>query len=111
MGGWILRRWLSQCRVWGDGANCRSRMKVNIHMNRVLNVGDASSKIVWDPGSRQVEITAVAEIRGSFAVRIVPKNEPKLAPETPIFCPSISGRRNSQSTTAGPASIQFCIET
>ena len=56
-------------------------------------------------------MTAVAAMRGSFAARMVPKNEPKLVPTTPIFWPSISGRRSSQSTTAGPASIQFCIET
>src|SRR5262249_15450546 len=54
-------------------------------MNRFLNVGGAPSKIVWHPGSRQVEITAVAAIRGSFAVRIVPKNEPKLVPVTRRF--------------------------
>ena len=54
---------------------------------------------------------AVAAMRGSFAVRIVPKNEPKLVPVTPIFCASVSGRCRSQSTTTGPASIQFCIET
>ena len=103
--------WPSQVSVFANSSNFGSSVKFDIHMKRFLNVGDASSKIVWHPGSRQVEITAVAEIRGSLAVRIVPKNEPKLAPETPIFCPSISGRRNSQSTTAGPASIQFCIET
>jgi hypothetical protein len=80
-------------------------------MKRFLKVGEASSKIVWQPGARQVEMTAVAAIRGSFADRMVPKKEPKLAPETPIFCPSISGRRSNQSTTAGPVSIQFCIET
>ena len=80
-------------------------------MKRFLKVGEASSKIVWQPGSRQVEITAVAAMRGSFAAMMVPKNEPKLVPVTPIFCASISGRRSSQSTTAGPASIQFGIET
>ena len=80
-------------------------------MKRFLKVGEASSKIVWHPGSRHVEITAVAAMRGSFAVRIVPKKEPKLVPVTPIFCASIYGRRSSQSTSAGPASIQFRIET
>src|ERR1700751_2137707 len=49
-------------------------------MKRFLKVGEASSKIVWKPGSRHVEITAVAAMRGSFAVRMVPKNEPKLVP-------------------------------
>ena len=56
-------------------------------------------------------MTAVAATRGSFAARTVPKNEPKLVPVTPTFCESISGRRISESSTAGPTSIQFCIET
>ena len=76
-------------------------------MKRFLKVGDASSKMVWQPGSRQVEMTAVAATRGSFAATIVPKKEPKLVPLTPIFCASTSCRRSNQSTTTGPASIQF----
>ena len=41
-------------------------------MNRFfLNVGEASSKIVLQPGSRQVDMTAVTVIRGSYAAKIV----------------------------------------
>src|SRR3984893_11164119 len=93
--------WPSQDSVFANSSKFGSSVKFDIHMKSFLTVGDASSKIVLHPGSRQVEITAVAEIRGSLAVRIVPKNEPKLAPETPIFCPSISGRRHSQSMSGG----------
>jgi hypothetical protein len=41
-------------------------------MKRFLKVGDAFSKMAWQPGLRQVEMTAVAAIRGSFAATIVP---------------------------------------
>lgn len=67
--------------------------------------------MVWQPGSRHVITTAHARTRGSFAVMIVPKSEPKLRPVMPIFCESISGRVHSQSTTAGPAAIQFSMLT
>ncbi len=46
-------------------------------------------------------------MRGSFAVRIVPKNEPKLVPVTPMRSASISGRATSQSTIGFAAAIQF----
>jgi hypothetical protein len=75
-----------------------------------LKVGDASWKIVWKPGSWQTDIAANAFTRGSLAVRIVPKNVPKLVPEQPMRSASISGRAVSQSTIALPTAIQFSIE-
>ena len=78
-------------------------------MKRFLNVGEASWKIVWQPGSWHTDITAQARTRGSCAVRTVPKNEPKLVPVTPIRPTSISGRAASQSTTAGPVSTQASV--
>ena len=40
----------------------------DMYMKRFLKVGDASWKIVWQPGSWHIEITAQAEMRGSCAV-------------------------------------------
>ena len=51
-----------------------------MYMKRRLKVGEASSKIVWQPGSRQVALTAHALKRGSVAATSVEKNEPKLLP-------------------------------
>ena len=52
----------------------------DMYMKRFLKVGDASWKIVWQPGSWHTEITAQARMRGSCAVTIVPKKVPKLVP-------------------------------
>ena len=53
-------------------------------MKRILNVGEASSKIVWKPGSWHTADTETARMRGSCAAAMVPKNEPKLLPLTPM---------------------------
>ena len=55
-----------------------------------LKVGEASSKMVWQPGSRFGDVTATALNRGSLPAATVQKNEPKLLPESPIFALSIS---------------------
>ena len=81
-----------------------------MNMKRILKVGEASSKIVWAPGSRQVPETATAEIRGSLAAATVEKNEPKLVPLMPMRLVSISGRAARKSTQALPVAAQFATE-
>src|SRR5450759_3092895 len=81
----------------------------DMYMKRFLKVGDASWKLVWPPGSWQTDITEQAQMRGSLAVRIVPKKEPKLSPLTPMQAGSTSGRAESQSTSAGPAAAQLSV--
>ncbi len=77
-----------------------------IYMNRCLKVGEASSKIVWQPGSKLVCDTAQARKRGSEPATMVAKSEPKLTPAMPIRSGSISSCAASQSMIAGPASAQ-----
>src|SRR5881409_852943 len=82
-----------------------SSVRPDMYMKRILNVGDASSKIVWKPGSWQTAETATARMRGPCAAAIVPKNEPKLLPARPMRLASISARAESQSTAAVPVAI------
>ena len=67
--------------------------------------------MAWKPGSRLLELATQAQMRGSFAVTMVTKNEPKLLPNAPIFSGSISGRAISQSTAALPTAVQFSMLT
>jgi hypothetical protein len=81
-----------------------------MYMKRILKVGEASSKIVWKPGSWQTAETERAWMRGSWAAATVPKKEPKLLPLSPMRAVSISLRAASQSTAALPVYIHACIE-
>src|ERR1043165_1316869 len=106
----ILSAWPSQvmpCRILSNSA---SSVMPDMYMKRFLKVGEASSKIVWQPGSWHTEITAQAEMRGSYAVASVPKNVPKLVPDSTTLLMSTSGRLASQSHTALPVSHQFGTE-
>jgi hypothetical protein len=51
-------------------------------------------------------VTAQARNRGSEPAAMVAKSEPKLTPAMPMHPVSISGRAESQSMIAGPASAQ-----
>ena len=64
-------------------------MMPDMYMKRFLKVGDASWKIVWQPGSWHTSHGAGADAR-LVAVRMVPKKEPKLVPEQPMRSGSIS---------------------
>src|SRR5687767_4809554 len=105
-----LSAWPSQVMPWRILSNSASSVMPDMYMKRFLKVGDASWKIVWQPGSWQTEITAQADTRGSCAVSNVPNSVPKLVPEQTTLLMSISGRLASQSQTALPVSTQFCIE-
>src|SRR5882762_5900199 len=94
-------------RNWSNWA---SSVIADIYIKRFLKVGDASWKIVWQPGSWHTDIAAKARMRGSWAVRMVPKNVPKLVPEQPMRSASISLRLLSQSRSGLPAAIQFSTE-
>ena len=88
----MFSAWPSQVMVLRNASNFASSVMPDMYMKRFLKVGEASWKIVWPPGSWHTDITAQARMRGSFAVSTVPKNEPKLSPETPMRSASISGR-------------------
>ena len=94
---------------WRILSNSASSVMPDMYMNRFLNVGDASSKIVWQPGSWHTEITAAAEMRGSCAVASVPKKVPKLVPDSTTLLMSTSGRLASQSQTALPVATQLSM--
>src|SRR4051794_38671748 len=91
-------------------SNSASSVMPDMYMKRFLKVGDASSKMVWQPGSWHTEITEHADTRDSCAVNSVPNSVPKLVPEHTTLPMSISDRLASQSHTALPVSTQFCIE-
>src|SRR5258707_1198029 len=63
--------------------------------------------MAWNPGWRLLELGTQAQMRGSLAATRVTKNEPKLLPNAPIFCGSISGRAVSQSTAVGKAAVDW----
>src|SRR5689334_21996894 len=102
-----LSAWPSQVMPWRILSNSSSSVMPDMYMKRFLKVGDASWKMVWQPGSWQTEITAQAETRGSCAVSSVPKKVPKLVPEQTTLAMSTSGRLASQSHTALPVATQF----
>src|SRR3954454_16315980 len=106
----ILSAWPSQVMPWRILSNSASSVMPDIYMKRFLKVGDASWKIVWQPGSWHTEITAAAEMRGSCAVASVPKKVPKLVPDITILLISTSERLASQSHTALPVATQLSIE-
>jgi hypothetical protein len=58
----------------------------------------------------QVEMTAIALMRGSLAARTAPKNEPKLVPVTPILRAPIAGRLQPVYDRE-TGIVHFCIET
>src|ERR1041385_3703256 len=105
----ILSAWPSQVMPWRILSNSASLVMPDMYMKRFLKVGEASWKIVWQPGSWHTEITAAAEMRGSYAVARVPKNVPKLVPDRTILLMSTSGRLASQSHTAFPVAIQLSM--
>src|SRR6185437_17122347 len=103
----ILSAWPSQVMPSRILSNCASSVMPDIYMKRFLKVGDASWKIVWQPGSWHTEITAAADMRGSCAVASVPKKVPKLVPDSVTLPMSTSGRLASQSHTAFPVAHQL----
>src|SRR6267154_3568391 len=68
--------WPSQVIDFRNSSNLASSVKPDMNMKRILKVGEASSKIVWKPGSWHTALTATAARRGSYAAAIVEKNDP-----------------------------------
>src|SRR5207244_6932020 len=106
----ILSAWPAQVMDLRKRSNSSSSVMPDIYIKRFLKVGDASWKIVWQPGSWHTDIAAKARTRGSCAVRMVPKKVPKLVPEQPMRSTSISGRALSQSTSGLPTALQLSTE-
>ena len=66
VGARILSACPSQVMVWRKRSNSSSSVMPDMYMNRFLKVGDASWKMVWQPGSWHTDIAAKARMRGSW---------------------------------------------
>ena len=90
-------------------SNSASSVMPDMYMNRFLKVGDASWKIVWQPGSWHTDITAAGRDARLVRGRQRAENVPKLVPDSTTLLMSTSGRLASQSHTALPVATQFSI--